>query len=129
MCQLVTGEQVVLKRRRAWKVFGGTPIKPRGVYYTPAGSNMDMLVGSGAPYKLSKVYSAIPTQHLARTSGGFHVFATQEGAEDYCVDLERWGIGSKCILQVQVWGQALPFESDNGHKGWAVENMLIPARR
>ena len=133
MCQLVTDEQVVLRRRRAWKVFAGTPTKPLGVYYTPEGLDRDMRAGPGALYKLGKVYSAIPRLNSASsTSGGFHVFTTRKSAEDYRKGLRDWVAGRIAgrmyILQVRVWGRALPFTTASGHKGWAVENLLIPSR-
>lgn len=141
MCQPISGPEVNLEERWAWKVFRDDLLpllyshpKPITIY------ELHDLQKQPKPYIRGKWYKAKisggPTfwEPVNKTSGGFHVFATKKGATEYAklwADTEyefEWSHSLK-VVKVRIRGKAVPYKarrSEGGGKGWAVSQMMIP---
>lgn len=121
MCQPVSGPEVVLEERWAWKVFSNSKLK--AWLYSSRGGNWS----TGRPYKRGRWYRSTGVRSRwnflgeEKTVGGFHVFQFKKDAECYGRNYEGH------IEKVHIRGQALPFEGDCG-PGWAVHEMMIPRK-
>lgn len=108
MCQRISGDQVTLKERYAWKVVSRSNVWEGPTYNTRVyrGKN---------PERQGWSQRTRLRRWRALTEGGYHVFRYKKDAVRYAA-----GVPQLCAIKVHIRGKALPFEGFHG-SGWAVE--------